>query len=200
MLWFDHSIWYMINNLTVFFPDSMYPSLPSKFGAFLTWMKGAARVAVRTEITFLTIRRLMVVAALEYAVDPNQKLLPKHYEAPEARKIERLFKPVAFSVQASLTPPPKRHRLNMNKSPGDSQVTYNRTPPSGRGQSSRGYQCGGSHANGQGNYNKDYRSPRGFQIFSNRRHESQASASVANSEFSRNDRTSSSNHSVVIKP
>jgi hypothetical protein len=78
----------MINNLTVFFPDSMYPSLPSKFGAFLTWMKGAARVAGRTQITFLTIRHLMVVAALEYVVDPNQKLLPKHYEAPGARKIE----------------------------------------------------------------------------------------------------------------
>jgi hypothetical protein len=148
MLWFDHSIWYMINNLTVFFPDSMYPSLPSKFGAFLTWMKGAARIAIRTQITFLTIRCLMVVAALEYAVDPNQKLLPKHYEAPGARKIERLFKPIAFSVQANPTPPPKRRRLNMNISPGDSQVTYYRTPPSGHGQSGRGYRRGGSHVGG----------------------------------------------------
>jgi hypothetical protein len=97
----------MINNLTVFFPDSMYPSLPSKFGAFLTWMKGAARIAICTQITFLTIRRLMVVVDLEYAVDPNQKLRPKHYEVPGARKIERLFKLAAFSGQASPTPPSK---------------------------------------------------------------------------------------------
>jgi hypothetical protein len=163
-------------------------------------MKGAARIAICMQITFLTIKRLIVVAALEYAVDPNQKLFPRHYEAPRACKIERLFKPAAFSVQASPTPPPKRRRLNMNISPGDSQVTYNRTPPSGRGQSSRGYRRGGSYASGRGNYNKDYLSPGGFQIFSNPCHESQASANVANSEFSRNDRTSSSNHSVVIKP
>jgi hypothetical protein len=148
----------------------------------------------------MTIRRLMEVAALEYAVDPNQNLLSKHYEVPGACKIERLFKPAAFLVQASPTPPPKRRRLNMNISPGECQVTYNHTPPSGRGQSGRGYGRGGSHVGGRGNYNKNYRSPRGFQIFSNPCHESQASASAANSKFSQSDRRASSNHSVVIKP
>jgi hypothetical protein len=124
----------MINNLFVFFPDSMFLSLPSEFGAFLTWMKGAARVAIYTEITFLAIRRLMEIVALEFAVDSNQKLLPKHYDAPGASKIERLFKPAAFSVKANPTPPQKRHQLNMNISPSESQVTCNFTPPSGRGQ------------------------------------------------------------------
>jgi hypothetical protein len=97
MLWFDHSIWYMVNNLGVFFPDATYPSLPSKFGAFLTWMKSAAHFAVKTHITFMAMRRLMQVAALEYATDPSQKLLAKHYDAPGARKIGFiLFNPASF--------------------------------------------------------------------------------------------------------
>lgn len=39
MLWFDHSIWFMINNLPKFLCNNMYPSLPSKYRAFLTLMK-----------------------------------------------------------------------------------------------------------------------------------------------------------------
>lgn len=105
MLWFDHSIWYMINNLGKFFPDSLYPALPAKYGAFLTWMKNAAKYAVKTQITFLAVRRLMETAALEFATDPSQRLLTKHYEAPGARKIERLFKPASFSVEIAPTPP-----------------------------------------------------------------------------------------------
>jgi hypothetical protein len=62
MIWFDHSIWYMVNNLGMFFPDATYPLLPSKFGAFLTWMTNAARLAVKTHITFMAMRRLMEVA------------------------------------------------------------------------------------------------------------------------------------------
>jgi hypothetical protein len=69
--WFDHSIWYMVNNLGVFFPDATYPSLPSKFGAFLTWMKSVVRLAVKTHITFMVMRCHMEVAALEYAIDPS---------------------------------------------------------------------------------------------------------------------------------
>ena len=122
MLWFDHSVWYMVNNLPVFFPDTSYPSMPSKFGAFLTWMKGAARVAVRTHITFMTMRQLMQIAALEFAMDPAQKLLSKYYDAPGARKIERLFKPAAFSTETTPTPPPKRRHINMNVSPSDAST------------------------------------------------------------------------------
>jgi hypothetical protein len=200
MLWFDHSIWFIVNNLHMFFPDATYPSLPSKFGAFLTWMKSAARLAVRTHITFLTMRRLMEVAALEYATDPSQKLLAKHYDAPGARKIERLFKPAAFSTDTTPTPPQKRRRLNMNVAPVDTQPGQNRSPSAGRGQFGRGNGRGGAHTGGRGNYNKNYRSPSGFQIFSNSRHEFQASAGTSNSELSRVDRSSSSNQSIVLKP
>jgi hypothetical protein len=200
MLWFDHSIWFIVNNLHMFFPDATYPSLPSKFGAFLTWMKSAARLAVRTHITFLTMRRLMEVAALEYATDPSQKLLAKYYDAPGARKIERLFKPAAFSTDTTPTPPQKRRRLNMNVAPVDTQPGQNRSPSAGRGQFGRGNGRGGAHTGGRGNYNKNDRSPSGFQIFSNSRHEFQASAGTSNSELSRVDRSSSSNQSIVLKP
>lgn len=209
MLWFDHSVWYMVNNLPVFFPDSIYPSMPSKFGAFLTWMKGAARVAVRTHITFMAVRQLMQVAAIEFATDPAQKILSKYYDAPGARKIERLFKPAAFSTEATPTPPPKRRRLNMNVSPGEVHTPQTRPPVSGRGRYGRGRGRGSSYAAGRGSNSNDYRTPGGFQIFSNSRrdthgpassgHAGQAGAANSNDQ-SRQDRTSSSNQSVVIKP
>jgi len=105
MLWFDHNIWFIINNLPKFFPDNTYPSLASKYGVFLTRMKSAARYAVKSQITFIAVRRLMDTAALEFATDASQKLLSKHYEAPGARKVERLFKPTSFSVEVAPTPP-----------------------------------------------------------------------------------------------
>jgi hypothetical protein len=46
MIWFDYSIWFMLNNLDCFF-DARYPSLASKFGAFITWISSASLMAVR---------------------------------------------------------------------------------------------------------------------------------------------------------
>jgi hypothetical protein len=80
----------------------------------------------------------------------------KHYDALGAHKIERLFKLEAFLIEANLTPPQKRCRLNMDISPGESQVTCNRTPPSGHSQPGRGNGRDGSHVRGRGNYNKNY--------------------------------------------
>jgi hypothetical protein len=197
MLWFDHSIWFMVNNLHMFFPDTTYPSLPSKFGAFLTWMKSAARLAIRTHITFMTMRRLMEVAALEYALDPSHKLLAKHYDTPGACKIERLFKPAAFSTDVTPTPPQKRRCLNMNMAPIDSQPGQVRSPSTRRGQSGCGNGHGASHAGGRGHYNKNYRSPGGFQIFSNTCREQQSSAGRGNSELSRADQSASLIRSAV---
>ena len=45
MIWFDHAVWFMLNNLERFF-DSRYPSLASKYGAFITWINAACAVAV----------------------------------------------------------------------------------------------------------------------------------------------------------
>jgi hypothetical protein len=84
MIWFDHSIWFMLNNLDRFF-DARYPSLASKFGAFITWISSASLMAVRLQITFMAFRRLMEVAALEFAANPNEKLLAKYADAPGAR-------------------------------------------------------------------------------------------------------------------
>lgn len=154
-----------MNNLAKFFPDGTYPSLPSKYGAFLTWMKSAARHAVKTQVTFAAVRKLMETAALEFATDPAQKLLTKHYEAPGARKIERLFKPASFSVNIAPTPPQKRRRLNMNVSVGETPPVQQRTPPTYQNRS--GGRGSGRGSRERGNYNQYYKSPGGFQFFGN---------------------------------
>jgi hypothetical protein len=134
MLWFDHSIWYMVNYLGVFFPEATYPSLPSKFGAFLIWMKSAASLAVKTHITLMAMGLLMEVAALGYAIDSSHKFLAKHYDAPGARKIKSLFKIAAFLTDSIPTPQQKCRRLNMNVAPTDFQPTQFCPPPGSRGQ------------------------------------------------------------------
>jgi hypothetical protein len=156
-------------------------------------MKSAARLAVKTHTTFMAIRCLMEVAALEYATNPLQKLLAKHYDAPSARKIKRLFKPAALLTDSIPTSLQKRRRLNMNIAPTDSEPGQFRPPSGGRGQFGRGNGCGGGHTGGRGNYHKNYHSPEGFQIFSKSCRESQASAIPSNSEQSRGDRSSASN-------
>lgn len=46
-MWFDQAIWFMINNLQLFFENESYPTLAAKFAAFIIWLSDAARVAVR---------------------------------------------------------------------------------------------------------------------------------------------------------
>jgi len=198
MLWFDHSVWFMINNLPKFFPNSTYPSLSSKYGAFLTWMKGAAKLAVKQQITFIAIRRLMDTAALEFATDPLQKLLSKHYEAPGARKVERLFKPASFSLEVSApTPPQKRRRLNINVSANEVPPAQRRTPPSYPNRNRGGGRSGG----GCGNYNRNYRSPGGFQIFGSNHRSTENSPSMSTrSEFQRTDQTFATTSSGDSRP
>lgn len=103
VLWFDQAIWYMINNLDKFF-DQNYPSLAAKFGAFLVWLSGAAKPAVKAQVSFKAMRRMMEIAALEFSVDPTQQLLQQYYNAPGARRIERLFKPASFSTHEASSP------------------------------------------------------------------------------------------------
>jgi hypothetical protein len=59
MLWFDHAIWFMVNNLKRFFDSTHGPSLAGKYGAFITWINGAAQTIVQAQITFMSTRRLM---------------------------------------------------------------------------------------------------------------------------------------------
>lgn len=76
MNWFDQAAWIMRNNLDRFF-DSRYPSIASKYGAFLIWINQACMTAVRAQVVFIAYRKLMEVAALELAANPNDKLLAK---------------------------------------------------------------------------------------------------------------------------
>lgn len=55
VMWFDQAVWFMVNNLHIFFDDD-YATLAAKFGAFIIWISDAARVAVRHQITFHFIR------------------------------------------------------------------------------------------------------------------------------------------------
>lgn len=164
MLWFDHSVWYMLNNLHVFFPPQTYPTLVARFAAFLTWMKDAARLAVQTQITFNEIRRLMVQAAIEFSENPKAKLLAEHKDAVGARKVERFFKPAAFSLENHHSPVPQPYKKQKFNSPGQEEVESNQSRQKNFRSNARGGRTGG-RGRGRGSFNMNYRSPGGFQIF-----------------------------------
>ena len=84
MLWFDHAMWFMINSLGRFF-DSAYVNFMAKFAAFVTWISSAVKKAIKAQITFMNTRRMMKQASLEYAINPEAKLLANYYEALGAR-------------------------------------------------------------------------------------------------------------------
>ena len=156
IMWFDHATWYMVNNLGTFFPDSDFPTLASKFVAFITWLSEAARVAVRFQVAFSYSRELMTEAALGFMADPNAKLLAQYPDGMGVRKIERLFKPANFSVTNPATPNAnvgsKRPRgtINCNASPDTSATVTLQRDSRGRGghRGARG---------GRGGYNRRFR-------------------------------------------
>jgi hypothetical protein len=162
VMWFDHSVWYMLNNLELFF-DNELPTLVAKFGAFLVWIRDAARIAVKYQITFAFSRAMMVEASIEFAADPTAKLLPEYKDAAGARQIERLIKPAAFSVANPGTPSPglsgKRNwsKMNLNISP-----ELRTTPPTSYSRPTRGAYHGhpsgrSGNRGGRGGYNRNYR-------------------------------------------
>jgi hypothetical protein len=160
MLWFDHAIWFIINNLDRFFDDN-YPTLATKLGAFITWMSTAAREGVKMQITFAAVRKMMEDAALEYTVTPEARLLAKYYEAPRARKVERFIKPVVFSLATMPNPSPtanKRRKINVNA------IDYSRNTvqPQMRNANVSKFSRGSSFPRqGRGGYNRNFKSPRG---------------------------------------
>ena len=116
MLWFDHAIWFMTNNLERFF-DSAYANLMAKFAAFITWISSAVKKAIKAQITFMNTRHMMEQAALEYAVDPEAKILAKFYEAPGTRQVGKFFKPAQFSLDIAPTPSPITNKRRKYSSP-----------------------------------------------------------------------------------
>lgn len=115
ILWWDHACWFMINNLECFFDNDTYPSLTSKFAAFMLWMEKVGRQAVKSHLVF------MYQAAVQFAAFPTARLLDGYPDLPGYRKIERLLKPASFSLANPGTPSPapvsKRQKLNMNTTP-----------------------------------------------------------------------------------
>jgi hypothetical protein len=205
MIWFNQSVWFILNNLDRFF-DSRYPSLAAKYGAFLTWISAACSIAVRAQITFIAYRRLMETAAVELAANPIDKLLAKYGDAPGARQIERLFKPASFSLETMPSPNPttysKRRRLNMNVSPEEpyqqpqNQLGY----PRSRVQEHRPTNSGG----GRGRYNKSFKPPQRsnarFAPSPTHQQQSQSSANHRSPPFFERTPTSMSGSSVTILP
>lgn len=154
IMWFDHAIFFMINNLGIFFGEE-FPTLSAKYAAFLTWLTEAAKIGVHHQITFCHARSFMIEAATEYAADPTAKLLANYPDAPGLRKIERLIKPPSFSaanpIISSNTSPNmfgKRPRFSpSNTGSGDSTAQRNTSPSPARSQT-RG---------GRGAYNRKFR-------------------------------------------
>jgi hypothetical protein len=109
MLWFDHAIWFILNNLERFF-DSTYPILATKYGTFIMWLNGAAKLAVCHQITFLAFCRMMEDATVEYSTTPDIRLLAKFYKAPSARQVERFIKPAQFSIETLPSPGPTTNK------------------------------------------------------------------------------------------
>ena len=131
ILWWDHAIWFLANNLEKFFPDERYPSLPTKFVAFMYWMRDAGKMAVMSHLSFLHARHWMMQASVLLAADPETSITNIFQDLPGNRKVERLLKPPSFSVM--MTPSPsqgpqnKRGRFNLNvSSPSPPAQTSNR--------------------------------------------------------------------------
>ena len=165
MLWFDYAIWFILNNLERFF-DSTYPTLAAKFGAFITWFNGAAKIAICHQITFIAFCCLMEVASVEYFATLDGRLLAKFYKALGARQVERFIKLAQFSIETLPSPGPTSynwHKLNLNVPDNGEGYTHEQRPAR-----SNAYSCYG-HAQtrrGRGGYNKNYCSPQQEQNYS----------------------------------
>ena len=147
----------MLKNLDWFF-DSRYPTLATKFGAFITWISVTRLLAMKAQITFITFRRFMEIAALELAAYPNDKLLVKYLDAPRARQVEQLFNPATFLLETSPNPrrasTSRKRCLNMNVTLEDAQQHPQHNNAS---QRNRPYEQRQYHASGRrGRYNKNF--------------------------------------------
>ena len=153
-IWWDHSCWYMINHLEIFFPDDTFPSLKAKFIAFLIWMQSAGRTAIRCQLAFAQARTWMCTGAVEFAKNPTGKILADLADLPGPCQIERMLKPASFSIAnpgtPSSAPPSKRQRINLNTPPNS-----NRQPGSGGYGRRRGSMMRGGRGSGRGRGNEN---------------------------------------------
>lgn len=154
MIWFDHAVWCMIHNLDIFFPAKGH--LCSKYAALVGWLETAAREAVKASVTFAYIRNMMIEGALEYATNPNSKLLSKYGEGAGIRKIERMIRPgsnagIGQSTNLSF----KRALPDLNKDSGSTPYKRTYNPGRGRGFSSYNRPANQGTGRGRGAYNNN---------------------------------------------
>jgi hypothetical protein len=147
ILWWDHAIWFLANNLEKFFPDELYPSLTTKFVAFMYWMRDAGKMAVMGHLMFLHTRHWMMQSSVLLAADPEASIPSRFKDLPGYRKVERLFKPPSFSINQTSSPSPapphKRGRFNLNvTSPGPPAQSHPRNRQGGYAGRGRGRSTG----------------------------------------------------------
>jgi hypothetical protein len=152
MIWFDHAIWCMIHNLDIFFPAKGH--LCSKYAALIGWLETAARDAVKASVTFAHIRSLMIEGALEFATNPKGKLLSKHGDGADIRKIERMIRPSSYAGSNHTTNLSfKRALPDLNQDSGTNP--HKRTHHFGRGRGFAPHQRHNTQnlGRGRGSYN-----------------------------------------------
>lgn len=148
----------MINHLEKFFPDDTFPSLKAKFIAFLIWMQGAGRMAIKCQLSFAFSSTWMCNAAIQFTANSTGKVLGDLPELPGPKKIEHLLKSATFLVAnfgtLSHVPLTKKQKINLNTPPSANRQTYSRGYQGcGHGFYGRGCGFGG----GRGNTNLHHR-------------------------------------------
>lgn len=138
--------------------------------AFMIWMQGAGRTAIRCQIAFTYTRTWMCNGAIQFAANPMGKILPELPELPGPKKIERLLKPASFSVAnpgtPSSAPPTKKQRINLNTPPQHARQNGGAVRGRGRGSYGRGRGNAGPHNSNQyRRYNAPAQVSSPFQYF-----------------------------------
>ena len=157
VIWWDHAVWYIINHLDKFFPQSHYPTLMSKYIAFVIWVSGPGRLAVQCQLAFNHTRNWMYEAVMQYATNPQDDsiLLPGYPEAGP-RLIEKHVKPASFTIanprHPSQGPPTKKQKINLNTPSGSAQNSSAQKQNS-RQKASGGYGRGNSRGGRYGGTN-----------------------------------------------
>jgi hypothetical protein len=157
IIWFDHAVWYIINHLDKFFPQSHYPTLMSRFMAFMIWIAGSARLAVQCQLAFNQTREWFCEGVLQYAAHPHDDvvILPGYPEVGPCL-IERHIKSSCFTIanprHPSQGPLSKKQKINLNTppnaAPSNGYGSYGRQKSSSR--YGRGKFGGGQYGNNSG--------------------------------------------------
>lgn len=98
VLWYDQAIWFMMNNLQLFWPK--LPTLQLRWNAFLLFMNLKTNKDIaKAHMGFMFIREWMLKACRQLIRNPTQPILTELGDAAVAKYIEMLFKPASFTEE-----------------------------------------------------------------------------------------------------